>query len=140
MQAYHVRNAMHMSGKSLNLNQIWFQKIFREKRNYFSFEVFLFFFLNFIYLFIYNFFLFFISWMLITLQDFSGFCRILKWISHGFACVPHPDPHSHLPLRVKCFIGDFFLLFFWPLYVHYIIMLTKSRWWHSFIYIKIAFF
>ena len=22
----------------------------------------------------------------------------MKWISHGFTCVPHPDPPSHLPL------------------------------------------
>ena len=28
----------------------------------------------------------------------SGFCLTLKWISHGFTCVPHPDPPSHLPL------------------------------------------
>ena len=30
---------------------------------------------------------------------FSGFCHTLKWISHGFKCVPHPDPPSHLPLH-----------------------------------------
>ena len=29
----------------------------------------------------------------------SGFCHTLKWISHGFTCVPHPDPRSHLPLH-----------------------------------------
>ena len=29
----------------------------------------------------------------------SGFCHILKWNSHGFTCVPHPDPPSHLPLH-----------------------------------------
>ena len=28
----------------------------------------------------------------------SGFCHTLKWISHGFTCVPHPDPPSPLPL------------------------------------------
>ena len=27
----------------------------------------------------------------------SGFCHTLKWISHGFTCVPHPDPPSRLP-------------------------------------------
>ena len=27
----------------------------------------------------------------------SGFCHTLKWNSHGFTCVPHPDPSSHLP-------------------------------------------
>ena len=40
----------------------------------------------------------FISWRLITLQYCSGFCYTLTWISHGFTCVPHPDPPSHLPL------------------------------------------
>ena len=44
-------------------------------------------------------FLIFISWRLITLQYCSGFCHTLKWISHGFTCVPHPDPPSHLPLH-----------------------------------------
>ena len=34
---------------------------------------------------------------LITLQYCSGFCHTLTWISHGFTCVPHPDPPSHLP-------------------------------------------
>ena len=29
----------------------------------------------------------------------SGFGHTLKWISHGFTCVPHPDPPSHLPLH-----------------------------------------
>ena len=39
-----------------------------------------------------------ISWRLITLQYCSGFCHTLTWISHGFTCIPHPDPPSHLPL------------------------------------------
>ena len=40
-----------------------------------------------------NFFSFiFISWRLITLQYGSGFCHKLTWISHGFTCIPHPDP------------------------------------------------
>ena len=38
----------------------------------------------------------FISWRLITLQDCSGFYHTLTWISHGFTCVPHPEPPSHL--------------------------------------------
>ena len=38
-----------------------------------------------------------ISWRLITLQYCSGFCHTLTWISHGFTCIPHPDPPSHLP-------------------------------------------
>ena len=29
----------------------------------------------------------------------SGFCHTMKWNSHGFTCVPHPDPSSHLPLH-----------------------------------------
>ena len=41
----------------------------------------------------------FISWRLITLQYCSGSCHILTWISHGFTCIPHPDPSSHLPLH-----------------------------------------
>ena len=42
----------------------------------------------------------FISWRLITLQYFSGFCHTLIWISHGFTCVPHPDPpHPQLLLH-----------------------------------------
>ena len=40
----------------------------------------------------------FISWMLITLQYYSEYCHTLTWISHGFTCIPHPDPLSHLPL------------------------------------------
>ena len=40
---------------------------------------------------------FFISWKLITLQYCSGFCHTLTWISHGFTCVPYPDPLSSLP-------------------------------------------
>ena len=29
----------------------------------------------------------------------SEFCHTLEWNSHGFSCVPHPDPPSHLPLH-----------------------------------------
>ena len=36
----------------------------------------------------------FSSWRLITLQYCSGFCHTLTWISHGFTCVPHPEPPS----------------------------------------------
>ena len=43
--------------------------------------------------------LFYISWRLISSQYCSGFCHTLTWISHGFTCVPHPDPPSHLPLH-----------------------------------------
>ena len=37
----------------------------------------------------------FISWKLITLQYYSGFCHTVIWINHGFTHVPHPDPPSH---------------------------------------------
>ena len=41
----------------------------------------------------------FISWRLITLQYCSGFCHTLTWISHGFTCVPHPEPPpTYLPI------------------------------------------
>ena len=29
----------------------------------------------------------------------SEFCHTIKWNSHGFTCVPHPNPPSHLPLH-----------------------------------------
>ena len=29
----------------------------------------------------------------------GGFCHTLRWNSHGFTCVPYPDPPSHLPLH-----------------------------------------
>ena len=29
----------------------------------------------------------------------SEFCHTLKWNSHGFTCVPHSNPPSHLPLH-----------------------------------------
>ena len=43
------------------------------------------------------FFFFCFSWRLITLQCCSVFCHTWIWISHGFTCVPHPKPPSHLP-------------------------------------------
>ena len=42
---------------------------------------------------------FFLNWRLITLQYCGGFCHTFTWISHGCTCVPHPEPHSHLPLH-----------------------------------------
>ena len=47
-----------------------------------------------------------VRWYLIVVFFFnffficSEFCHTLKWNSHGFTCVPHPDPPSHLPLIV----------------------------------------
>ena len=68
-------------------------------------------FLHFVYLFIYFYFFPFIfnSWRLITLQYCSGFCHTLTWISHGFICVPHPDPPSHLPLASTLEFSSHFL-------------------------------
>ena len=43
------------------------------------------------------FFLNYFNWRLITLQYCSGFCHTSTWISHGCACVPHPEPPSYLP-------------------------------------------
>ena len=48
----------------------------------------------------------FINWTLITLQYCSGFCHTLTWISHGFTCVPHPDPPSYLPPNPFLFVWD----------------------------------
>ena len=42
-----------------------------------------------------NFTFFFIFYFFIC----SEFCHTLKWNSHGFTCIPHPDPPSHLPLH-----------------------------------------
>ena len=54
-----------------------------------------------VYFFFFAFFSFiFISWRLITLQYCSGFCHTLTWISHGFPCIPYPNPPSHLPLHL----------------------------------------
>ena len=39
----------------------------------------------------FHFILFSISWRLISLQYFSGFCHTLTWISHGFICIPPPS-------------------------------------------------
>ena len=36
------------------------------------------------------------NWRLITLQYCGGFCHVFTWLSHGCACVPHPDPPSYL--------------------------------------------
>ena len=73
---------------------------FRVKHVIVTKQQYSFFFLIFIFLiFLYFFPFIFISWRLITLQYCSGFCHTLTWISHGFTCVPHLDPPSHLPLH-----------------------------------------
>ena len=43
------------------------------------------------------FFSLYISFFFFLIFICSGFCHTLKWDSHGFTCVPHPDPPSHLP-------------------------------------------
>ena len=53
---------------------------------------------------------FFISWRLITLQYCSGFCHTLTWISHGYTCIPHPDPPSHLEHILICYVFIIFHL------------------------------
>ena len=56
------------------------------------------FFFNFLFICLFN-------WRLITLQYCSGFCHTLTWISHGFTCVTHPKPPSHLhphPIPLGC--------------------------------------
>ena len=39
------------------------------------------------------------KWKFVFFFFCSEFCHTLKWNSHGFTCVPHPDPPSHLPLH-----------------------------------------
>ena len=41
----------------------------------------------------------FISSRLIILQYCRGFCHTLTWINHGFTCISHPNPPSHLPVH-----------------------------------------
>ena len=43
----------------------------------------------------------FISWRLITLQYCSGFCHTLTGISHGFTCIPPPDPPPPTSLSTR---------------------------------------
>ena len=44
-----------------------------------------------------NFLKIYFNWRLITVQDCSGFCHTLTWISHGCTCVPHPELPRLLP-------------------------------------------
>ena len=46
------------------------------------------------------FFLFIFYFLIYFFFYCSGFCHTLKLNSHGFTCVPHPDPPSHLPLHL----------------------------------------
>ena len=69
--------------------------------DYFLYWIYLIKLLNVLVLCISLFFLCYIRHFLIFLFFYicSGFCHTLKWNSHGFTCVPHPDPPSHLPLH-----------------------------------------
>ena len=58
----------------------------------------------------------FISQRLITLQYCSGFCHTLTWISHGFTCVPHPNPPSHLLLQPRCPSSDEWIRKLWYIF------------------------
>ena len=90
------------SGSSCKYIYIYFNHIFLFFFNFYFFlgGIILFFnLIKLINLFILDFFSFiFISWRLITLQYCSGFCHTLTSISHGFTCIPHPNPPSHLRL------------------------------------------
>ena len=54
------------------------------------------------------------NWRLITLQYCNGFCHTLIWISHGFTCIPHPEPSLPIPslwvIPVHFLIGLFVFL------------------------------
>ena len=73
----------------------------------------------------------FISWRLITSQYCSGFCHTLTWISHGFTCIPHPDPPSHLRLYpIYCFLTrDLYLLIPFTYFIHPSINTLKRNKW-----------
>ena len=60
--------------------------------------LFFFFFASSVGRFIFFFPIIFINWRLIALQYCRGFCHTLTWISHGFTCVPHPEPPTSLPI------------------------------------------
>ena len=78
---------LFFSGQEILLKQLRFclRKIIMKEWEFLSF------FLSFSFI--------FISWRLITLQYCSDFCHTLTWISHGFTCIPHPNPPSRLPLH-----------------------------------------
>ena len=42
---------------------------------------------------------FFFSFLFYLFIFFSGFCHTLTCISHGYTCIPHPDPPSYRPLH-----------------------------------------
>ena len=46
-----------------------------------------------------NYFFFLFKFIYLFIFICSEFCHTLKWNSHGFICVPHPDPPSHLPFH-----------------------------------------
>ena len=46
-----------------------------------------------------TFFFFLFKFIYLFIFICSEFCHTLKWNSHGFTCVPHPNPPSHLPFH-----------------------------------------
>ena len=92
----------------------------------------------------------FISWRLITLQYCSGFCHTLTWISHGFTCVPHPEPPSHIhpkllihpPFPSPFFINKFVLYFCVSLVAVKIVSLSvllKAELWETLMWLSSCF-
>ena len=75
---------MCLGKKTIYIVIIWFALVW--------FPLFLFLLLHFLKFLYFN-------WRLITLQYCGGFCHTLTWINHGYTCVPHPEPPSHLPLH-----------------------------------------
>ena len=73
----------------------WKQGVNRSALH-FIFFLFLFFWADCIY-FIYFFFMLYNHFIIFFVC--GGFCHTLKWNSHWFTCVPHPDTPSHLPLE-----------------------------------------
>ena len=71
----------------------------------------------------------FISRRLITLQYCSGFCHTLTWVSHGFICIPLPDPNCHCLYKICGFgqdKGKFFILFIWGIYIYSLCVFRDS--------------
>ena len=85
---YTVINSGQHHGKSSQpmkrAQQIWITWMEKKKSNQMWYEHF-----HLSFFFCFNFFFF----------NCSRFCHTLKWNSHGFTCIPHPDLPSHLPLH-----------------------------------------
>ena len=71
------------------------------------------------------------NWRLITLQYCGGFCHTLTWISHGCACVPHPESPSHLPPRWTEGLSSLFgtVIFDWKI-PSFVCIHGRHAFWH----------